>query len=192
MVLSLRRLALAVAALTAWVAAPARGAPIQPDLGDIALRDGDAASVLLRDLLARHRFTTVVFYSESCPCFAAHLDRLQRIAAELGPRGAAVLLVDSERHAPGDVPPRSLGSGLPIWTDPGARLARRLDVHLATESLVFDRAGRLQYRGGIDDQRKHITGGARPYLQDALNALLDGRQPPTAASKALGCTLRLY
>src|SRR5450432_221963 len=53
------------------------GAPASQALGGAVLKDTHGASLPLSQLLAQHRFTVVVFYSATCPCFAAHVDRLQ-------------------------------------------------------------------------------------------------------------------
>ncbi|MES1171608.1 MAG: redoxin domain-containing protein [Bacteroidota bacterium] len=162
-----------------------------PALGGLVLRDSAGAPVPLGELVARQRFTVVVLYSRTCPCFAAHADRLRDVAAAFAPQGVRFLLVDSERHDDGEKPPADLGPLLPILVDPGAALARRLDARFATESFVLNREGQVRYRGGIDNERETLTPAARPYLRGALRSLLDGRAPELSRTKVLGCHLHL-
>ena len=143
--------------------------------------------------LARgHRLTVVIFYAAGCPCFAAHVERLRQLEAELGYQGVGFVVVDSERRAPGErPPPPEIAPGLPILRDENAELARRLGAAYATESYILDSSGRVRYQGGVDSDRKYLRPDAQPYLRQALLKLLSGDAPAFATSKALGCALRL-
>src|ERR1700722_3341005 len=104
-----RRTSVAALAAIAWAAiASATHAETSATeaVSAAVLKDAQGASVPLAQLLRRHRFTVVVFYSADCPCFAAHVNRLERLAAELAPQGVGFVVVDSERHtARGPSPP---------------------------------------------------------------------------------------
>jgi len=174
-------------ALTAWAAESQA-----PSLADITLEKAGGEAVPLQKLVAAHRLTVIVFFSETCPCFAVHGERLRDLARELSPKGVDFVVVDSERHAADDAPPATVhGTELAILRDPGGRLARRLGAQYATESFVFDTGGRLRYRGGIDDQRKYLGPNAKTHLRDALVHLLENDAPAYVTAKALGCALRL-
>lgn len=183
--------ALVAASLTLVTAASAAESQT-PSLADITLEKAGGEVVPLQKIVAAHRLTVVVFFSETCPCFAVHTERLRDLARELTPKGVDFVVVDSERHAASDPRPAAVtGTDLAILRDPGGRLARRLGAQYATESFVFDTAGRLRYRGGIDDQRKYLGPNAKAHLRDALIHLLDNDAPAFVTAKALGCALRL-
>jgi hypothetical protein len=174
------------------IAAAARGESAPPSPADAVLRDAHDLRVPVAQLVRGNRFTVIVFYGATCPCFTAHRARLQKLAAELAPRGVGFAIVDSERHAAGEPPiPERVATNLPLLRDDGGDLARRLRARYATESFVLDAAGRVRYRGGIDSDRKVLNADAQPYLRQALASLLAGNPPPLATSKALGCALRL-
>lgn len=172
---------------TSWAAeSPA------PSVADIILESAGGEPVQLQQIVVTHRLTVVVFFSGTCPCFRVHRERLDELARDLTPKGVDFVVVDSERHAAGDVVPATIpGTHLVIMRDQGGRLARRLGAQYATESFVLDTKGRLRYRGGIDDQRKQIGPNAKAHLRDALEQLLDKDAPAYVTAKALGCALRL-
>lgn len=155
-----------------------------------ALRSARGETLELASIVRQQRLTVVVFFSQTCPCFAAHQSRLVELARELAPRGVRFVVVDSERHDD-HVQAASLAPELPVLRDDGARLARRLDARYATEAFVFDATGGLRYRGGIDGDRKVLSATPKTYLRDALTALLQDRAPAFTSAKALGCVLRL-
>jgi hypothetical protein len=184
----------ALTAIALALTAPAARAesPTAAGLGDAVLRDARGAPVQLAQLLGSHRFTVVVFYSGTCPCFAAHVDRLRRLVADLEPQGVGFVLVDSERHGAAETPPPPpVAPALPLYRDEEGRLARRLGALYATESFVLDAGGVVRYQGGIDGDRKYLRTDTPPYLRQALLGLIAGKAPAFASSKALGCALRL-
>jgi hypothetical protein len=180
-----------VAALT--VNAILSAAPLnKPDLSDIVLAQGQGGTLQLQALVREHRFTAVVFFSATCPCFAAHRGRLAALVHELESRDVRFVIVDSERRPAGAPSANSVpDSDLAIFHDEDGKLARRLEAGYATETFVFDTTGSLRYRGGIDDDRKHINPTAHAYLRDEVFGLLAGTAPPYTATKSLGCALRL-
>jgi AhpC/TSA family len=188
------RIALAILALLPLaISSAARGESVPADVGDATLRDGRGTVVPLSRIAADHRFTVVVFYSSTCPCFAVHVARLGRLSAELRNRGVAFLAVDSERHGPGEpTPPPAAAPGVPLFRDDGGLLARRLNARFATQAFVIDPTGQVRYGGGLDSDRKDLTAAPHAYLRDALINLLGSDSPRYATSKALGCALRLF
>jgi len=165
----------------------------EPGIPDLALAATDGKSYPLRRTVAEARYTVFVFFSAKCPCVAAHDQRLSTLARSYQPRDVQFFLVDSEvgdalERGRGEVQRRNYP--FPILADPGARLARALGARFATTSVVVDREWRIRYRGGIDSEKRDPNPNGRFYLQDALTALLAGREPDPAETKSLGCYLR--
>jgi peroxiredoxin len=55
--------------------------------------------------------------------------------------------------------------------------------------FVIDRAGILRYRGALDDVRFRQRVVTRFYLEEVVEALLDGRVPPLQETLAYGCAI---
>ena len=68
-------------------------------------------------------------------------------------------------------------------------VARALGAERTPEVFLFDRERRLVYHGAIDDSRDDSAVSQR-YLADALEAVLDGREPPVAETPPVGCTVK--
>jgi peroxiredoxin len=56
-------------------------------------------------------------------------------------------------------------------------------------AFVVDRAGILRYRGAVDDVTFRHRQATRFYLEEAVEALLDGRLPENQETPAYGCTI---
>jgi hypothetical protein len=146
-------------------------------------------------LFARARWTVLVFYSPTCHCVAAHEPRLAGLQAKYQGLGVRFFWVDSEvgaSEARDTAETRRRGLTFPILLDPGAQAARRLDARFAGDALVIDAGGAVHYHGGIDSDRDHLRDDAAPYLQNALDDLLAGREPRVPSGPALGCSLQTW
>ncbi len=55
--------------------------------------------------------------------------------------------------------------------------------------FVIDREGILRYRGALDDVRIRQPGATRFYLEEAIEALLDGRELALEETLAYGCAI---
>jgi hypothetical protein len=139
--------------------------------------------------------TVLVFYSPHCHCLAAHQARLLALYERYHPRGVQFLFVDSEVGATPErdaAEVRAHGYPFSMVTDAGAKLADRVGAQYASYTVVADAQGRIRYRGGIDGDAIHLTDDATPYLANALDDLLAGRDPRTPQAKALGCALQKW
>ncbi len=56
-------------------------------------------------------------------------------------------------------------------------------------AFVVDREGILRYRGAVDDVTFRHRQATRFYLEEAVEALLDGRLPELQETPAYGCTI---
>jgi peroxiredoxin len=186
--------ALALAVSGVWGCA-ANPVPVtSPSVRSLELRGSDGQTHSLARILASHRLTVFVFYSEDCPCFSAHEPRLAEMYRRYEGRGVALFVVNSEVTATPErdareARRRSLRAVL--LTDSGGRLAKDLDAQFATHSVVMDSRGSVVYSGAIDSDRNRLRPGAAPYLTNALDALLAGRTPLPSGREALGCALQL-
>jgi len=173
-------------------------APARPSAGSalppLTLVDTAGKTTAFPGDLARAKLTVVVFYADHCPCFRIHEERIRELVRVYGPQGVKVLVVDSEVSANPERDARAAAErGLPaIVLDPGAKLADALGADYATYTVVFDAQGRPRYRGGIDTDKNVLNDDTEPFLRDALDDLLAGREPRLAAGKALGCALQKH
>jgi hypothetical protein len=122
-----------------------------------------------------------------------YLPRLRKLADEFTPRGVRFVLVDSNSQDDEQDIRRAVGESMPpVIRDTDGAWARRWDARSTTETIVLDRAGRLVYRGAVDDQygfdwRKSEPG--RHFLREAIEAALAGRAADPAQTDPLGCAL---
>ncbi|HZW10760.1 MAG TPA: redoxin domain-containing protein [Phycisphaerales bacterium] len=78
----------------------------------------------------------------------------------------------------------------PILLDPGAKVAAQYGAERAPFVVVISGAGRVIYKGPIDDSAAPGEPGAQNYLRSALRAATRGETPAVTSAAAPGCRLR--
>lgn len=138
----------------------------------------------------------VLFIATDCPIANRYAPEMEKIRAAYEPRGVRMTLVHvapelSEAAAKAHAAAHALQA--PVVIDRTHRLVKVLGARITPEAFVVDAAGRIRYRGRIDDQ---ATGyGSRRKaasvhdLRDALDAVLEGREVVRPETQAIGCLI---
>jgi peroxiredoxin len=132
-----------------------------------------------------------------CPYVQAWEGRMNALQREFGDRGVRIVAVSSNdaRGYPEDSFPEMRaraereGFTFDYLYDESQELARLLGAERTPEVFAFDRDRRLRYHGAIDYNRDERL-AEQHYVRDALEALLDGRDPPVADTPAVGCSVK--
>ena len=146
---------------------------------------------------ASGQVAAVVFTCNHCPYALAWHDRLLDVARDYSGR-AQVLLVnpnDAERY-PRDsfdaMRQRVEADGgwpAPYLRDESQDVARGFGAKTTPDVFVLDAGGVLRYRGAPDSDYEDPSQGAA-WLRDALDAVLDGREPDPAQTDPVGCSVK--
>ena len=158
----------------------------------------------------RGRLVLLCFWSANCP-WAARVDRaLEKWPAELG-ASAVILRVamnadeTAEEILPTRIPAapedhrrsmlggrgrqaRERFSGI-VLLDSDRNVADAYGAQITPEFFLLDREGVVRYHGAFDDATFRQRTPTRPYLEDALRALLAGRTPDPAETPPYGCAI---
>ncbi len=189
------------------------GADLQPptlSLGspapDFDLPGVDDRHYALKDF-ASAKILAVVFTCNHCPTAQYYEERLQRLVADYRDRGVAFVAI-----SPND--PRSVRLDELGWTDLGdsfaemklraqernynfpylydgdtEKVSRAYGPVATPHVFIFDSARKLRYVGAIDDSER-VQFVKTPYVRNALDAMLAGKEPPVAQTKVVGCSVK--
>jgi peroxiredoxin len=142
--------------------------------------------------------SVVVFTCNHCPYALAWHDRTIALARDYSDRGVRVLAInpnDAERY-PRDSPEamrarvqRGEFDGVPYLRDASQDVARAYDAQTTPDVFVLDADRVLRYRGAPDADYDDPAQNAA-YVRDALDAVLDGRDPELAQTQPVGCSIK--
>jgi hypothetical protein len=80
--------------------------------------------------------------------------------------------------------------GLPlVLRDPGGRAAALYDARTTPHAFVLDPTGILRYQGAVDDVTFRHRTPSRWYVEEAVEALLEGRLPIVQDAPPYGCAI---
>lgn len=183
--------ALAVGAPTA--AAQSIGTSMPASGQQLPNATGSAASLAS---LAGEQATAVLFWSNQCPWTAKYENRVLELARTYQGQGVRFVLINS--NSASDFPQESLAASreqassypMPYLKDEGGQVAEAFGAVRTPHVFVYDAQGQLAYTGAIDDSPGDPSAVEKPYLENALEALVSGEAPSTGKTNAFGCTLK--
>ena len=141
----------------------------------------------------------VVFTCNHCPYAQAYEDRLIELDNRFFESGDVrfVLINSNDAEAyPDDsfaeMQKRAREKSFPFayCHDESQVVARKFGALCTPHCFVFDADRRLRYKGRIDDTWKGPAAVKDQNLADAIQALLDGKDPPAAEANAIGCSIK--
>jgi peroxiredoxin len=140
----------------------------------------------------------VVFWCNHCPYVKAWEDRLISLQRRYEDRGVRFIMVNS--NDPSQYPEDSFATMVerarakacpfPYLFDETQEVARAYGATRTPEVFLFDSGRVLRYHGAPDDNFEDAGAVRAHYLRDAIEALLDGRDPVTPTTQPRGCTIK--
>ena len=134
------------------------------------------------------RATVVVFVSTVCPVSNDYADRYVALFQNYSRSGVQFAFVYSNKTESPDDIRRHTREGrypFPVYRDRANVLADELGAALTPTAYVIDQAGRIRYKGRVDDATNPVRVRDRS-LENALRAVLDGRAVERPETKAFG------
>jgi peroxiredoxin len=167
---------------------------IAPDF-DLPATDGSVHGVAGA---GEHAATVVYWTCNHCPYALAWHDRLLVVGGEYEIRDVRFLAINSNDASryPADSPEamrdrveREQGWPHPYLWDESQEVARSYGALKTPDLFVFDRDLRLRYRGAPDADYDD-PGQNAIWLREALDAVLQGREPERAETEPVGCGIK--
>ncbi|MEM1365847.1 MAG: thioredoxin family protein [Pseudomonadota bacterium] len=142
----------------------------------------------------------VAFICNHCPYVLAVAERMVEDFKALQAKGVAVVAIMSNdwRRVPDDAPDKMVafaeryGFDFPYLVDETQDIARAYGAVCTPDFFGYDAAGKLAYRGRLDDARMGDGAGRTPELLNAMLAVADGKSGPLeeAQKPSMGCSIK--
>lgn len=168
--------------------------PEATDVASISLKSIAGDDLTPLKCMEKQKAAAIIFITTDCPIansFAPEINRLQLAYASRGVR-LTLVHVDadlSDEKAREHAAEYELKADIAVDRDHA--LVRAVNAKVTPESFVYDAAGKLRYRGRINNlyaalgqRRANVT---VHDLRDALEAVISDRQVVTTETEALGC-----
>lgn len=144
------------------------------------------------------RLLIVFFSCNHCPYVVGSEDRMNALYDDYAPRGIAMIAINSnetENH-PTDTfehmvqRAKDKGFRFPYVRDESQDVARSYGALRTPHYYVFDEQRTLRYTGRMDDNPREAGKQTTHELRDAIDALLEGKDPPVPVTNPIGCNIK--
>lgn len=156
-------------------------------LADIKNTDGTAAKGYI-----------VAFTCNTCPYAVMYEDRIIDLHAKFAPKGWHVVAINPNdpEVKPGDsfdeMKVRAKEKAFPFvyLFDDGGKVFPQFGATRTPHLYVLDNSRKVRYIGALDNNAQDAEAVTQPYVENAIAAILAGKEPEPNFTKAIGCGIK--
>jgi len=175
----------------------AQGYKVGSKVEDFSLKNVDGTMVSLSDY-SYEEGVVVIFTCNHCPYAVAYEDRIINLHKKYSEKGFPVLAINPNdpEVQPDDsfekMVERAEDKEFPFKYvfDENQEVYPKFGATRTPHCYLIDKDMRVRYIGAIDDNYKSEDAVEKTYLEDAIDALLSGKNPDPSFTKAIGCTIK--
>jgi peroxiredoxin len=78
----------------------------------------------------------------------------------------------------------------PYLIDENSKLADLFGANHTPEAFLFNKQGKLVYKGAMNDNPGNPDQFKKAYIEDAINAMVAGKTPDPQTTKSIGCSIK--
>jgi len=194
-----RYLALIIAFLTAGFSF-AQGYEVGDVASDFELPSVSGQNISLADYPQAKGFI-LVFTCNTCPYAKAYEGRIMDLDKKFASRGFPVIAINPNNPElqPGDSfeamkkRAEAKGYSFPYLLDKGQKVYPKYGATRTPHVFVLQRSEgsiRVRYIGAIDDNYQDAGAVKTRYVEQAVEALLRGKEVPLQTTRAIGCSIK--
>ena len=157
--------------------------------------DGNDVSL---DMASLGEYKLVIFSCNHCPYAQAWEDRIINIQKKYKSSGISTIMISSndaekypednftkmkERHS-------EKKFNFSYLYDETQEVAKMYGAERTPEVFLFNELGLLKYQGTIDDNYEDENNVNKKYLEDAIESLIQGKDPEISSTDPVGCTIK--
>lgn len=194
---------LAAAAIVAFMSAfttPGSGYKVGDIATDFNLKNVDGKMVSLANYKSAKGFI-VVFTCNHCPFAKAYEDRLVALDKKYSKQGYPVIAInpnnpEKQKEDSYDlmkVRAKEKGFTFPYLFDDGQKIYPQYGATKTPHVYVLQKTARgneVKYIGAIDDNHEEPASVKQKYVEQAVDALLNGQPVKVSETKAIGCSIK--
>lgn len=167
---------------------------------DFSLKNVDDKMVSLKDLKNTKGYI-VIFTCNHCPYAVAYEDRLLALDKKYKPKGYPVVAINPNN--PTKQPTDSFdkmkerakekGFTFPYLFDDGQKIYPQYGATRTPHVYILEKTNKgniVKYIGAIDNNHQDESAVSKRYVEDAVEALLQGKDVPVKETKAIGCSIK--
>ena len=168
---------------------------------DFSLENIDGKMVSLADFKDAKGFI-VIFTCNTCPYAVAYEDRIEALNKKYADKGYPVVAImpNDTDIKPGDnmesmkARAKAKGFTFPYLMDKGQKIYPQYGATKTPHVYLLEKSKEgnvVRYIGAIDDNYKDANAVKTKYVENAVDALLDGKSIEVDQTRAIGCSIKV-
>jgi peroxiredoxin len=168
---------------------------------DFSLESTDKKMVSMEDFKDAKGFI-ITFTCNTCPFAIAYEDRIIELNNKYASKGYPVIAImpNNTDVKPGDnmeamkVRAKSKGFTFPYLIDAGQKVYPKFGATKTPHVYVLEKTKKgnvVKYIGAIDDNHRDASAVKVKFVENAVNALLAGKEVKQTTTKAIGCSIKV-
>jgi len=169
-------------------------------VADFKLKNVDSKFVSLSDY-KKSKGVIVIFDCNTCPYSKAYNSRIMALNKQFSPKGFPMIAINANdpSMSSGDSFDEMVNEAkrkkydFPYLVDETQSTARAFGATNTPHVFVLKNDGgvfKVVYIGTIDDNPRDESKVSKKYVEDAVNAILEGKDVSTKNTKAVGCGIK--
>jgi peroxiredoxin len=162
-----------------------------PDFSDLPGIDGKKHGLIEYQSA---KAVVIVFTSNQCPVAIDYEERLVALQEEFGKREVQLIAICSNFEPGNELEllkerAESQKFNFPYLRDDNQKIAQAYGATHTPHVFLLDGKRNIAYMGAIDDNEDPEK-VAKPYLRDAIESVLEGKEPLMKEAQPFGCRIR--
>lgn len=168
---------------------------------DFSLKNIDGKMVSLSNFKEAKGFI-VVFTCNTCPYAVAYEDRVEALNKKYAPKGYPVIAImpNNTDVKPGDnmeamkARAKAKGFTFPYLMDEGQTIYPQYGATKTPHVYILQKTpkgNQVKYIGAIDDNYQDAAAVKTKYIENAVDALLSGKEIQEKETRAIGCSIKV-
>jgi peroxiredoxin len=168
---------------------------------DFSLKNVNDKMVSLKDYKEAKGYI-VIFTCNHCPFSKAYEDRIIALDKKYGKSGFPVIAINPNNPVKQKddsfdlmkVRAKDKGFTFPYLFDDGQKIFPQYGATKTPHVYVLEKTkkgNQVKYIGAIDDNHEDIKAVKTKYVENAIDALLSGKEVPLKETKAIGCSIKI-
>ena len=181
--------------VSGMISKPADAGMGKMNVGDtvspFSLKDANGKEHNLADALGK-KVIVLDFWNLNCPVSRGYEERLKALYKTFAPKDVVFYAIDSNNTNTVDaIKAYATQNELPysVLKDEKNVIADQFGANVTPEVFVIGKDKKIQYHGPIDD-KQNAAEVKQKLAENALNAVLAGKEVPVKEFKAFGCSIK--
>jgi peroxiredoxin len=140
----------------------------------------------------------VIFSCNTCPYVKLSESRIKELAGVTKQNKVGMILINSNEAQRSEEDSfdamksyaKAQGYNFSYVVDKNSNVANAFGATRTPHCFLFDKSGKLVYRGAIDDNIKEPNDAKEHYLKDAIVAVASGKPVKNNSTKSIGCSIK--